>query len=206
MGVRNSAVGGAAVLAVLLGAAALAQPLQNPHATPAPVFAALGELSAERLAGAAVLRFDAEVEVAASRAEVWEAWTTTAGLRSWYGPEAGIVLTVGGAFEGQPAGGSHATEQVLCFMPGEMLSLSRAVDPAFARPLEARTAWSVLHFEAQGEGRTRVRYTGFELDLGPDFRESHLHTRVQVMTYTLRNLAARFTSGPRDWQERARGH
>ena len=211
----------AAVLADPAGAGPVqARSFQSPHASPAPAYPALGELGAARRASAGVLRFDAEVVLGAAREEVWAAWTTGAGLRSWCGPGARVSLAVGGVFE---AGGPSATpavpsavgssgpagpgpRRILSYVPGGMLSFSYPAHPAFARPREARTAWSVVHFEALGPVRTRVRYTGLELDLGPDFRESHMYSRVRVMSHTLRDLAARFGGGRSQWPQRAPGH
>ncbi|MBE2241542.1 MAG: SRPBCC domain-containing protein, partial [Burkholderiaceae bacterium] len=48
---------------------------------------------------AAERSIDKEVEVAASVDQVWDAWTTRDGIRSFFAPDANIDARVGGAFQ-----------------------------------------------------------------------------------------------------------
>ncbi|UCG32867.1 MAG: SRPBCC domain-containing protein [Phycisphaerales bacterium] len=103
-----------------------------------------------------------EVTVTASPQEVWLAWTTTDGAKSFFAPEAHIELRVGGPYElyfnpSAPEGqrGSEGC-RVLSFLPGEMLSFSWNAPLKFPEIRKERTC-VVLRFEHLGDGRVRVK-------------------------------------------------
>lgn len=115
-----------------------------------------------------------ETEVAGPRLKVWEAWTSDAGIASWWEPaHSNIDLRIGGPFEilfslDAPEGerGSEGC-RILAYVPGESLSFTWNAPPHL--PLRSDNTWVVLTFLDAGPGRTKVRlvHTGF-LD-GPDW-------------------------------------
>jgi uncharacterized protein YndB with AHSA1/START domain len=102
-----------------------------------------------------------EFVVPAARDLVWNCWTTTEGMKSFFAPDSKIELTPGGAYElylGPPtAVGARGSEgcKVLGFLPGEILSFDWNAPPKFPEIRKERTC-VVLRFEPAGEGKTRV--------------------------------------------------
>ena len=113
-----------------------------------------------------------EVTVNAAPAEVFKAWTTSEGLKSFLGVESNIDLRIGGPYEiffGGPEvpaaeRGSNGC-QVLSYIPNEMLCFSWNAPPKFPEERNQR-AWVVLTFKPEGKSQTRVRlvHTGFGKD------------------------------------------
>lgn len=63
------------------------------------LIAAVGLCLPHLMAGATERAIDKEVVVAAPVAAVWNAWTTSAGIQSFFAPEARVELRVDGPFE-----------------------------------------------------------------------------------------------------------
>lgn len=104
---------------------------------------------------------------------VWEAWTTSAGLRSWLAPHADIDLRVGGRmrtnYSPQGTLGDPKTIEntVLSFDPRRMMSIKVAKAPdGFPFPNAIGDMWTVIYLEAAGPDRTQVRIVG--LGFRPD--------------------------------------
>ena len=109
----------------------------------------------------------AEGIVDAPVAEVWAAWTTSAGLQAWLAPHADIELRVGALMRANygPSGalGDSSTieNKILSFDPERMLSIQVARAPAdFPFSVEVLNMWTVLYFEAVPDGKTRIRIVG----------------------------------------------
>jgi uncharacterized protein YndB with AHSA1/START domain len=104
-----------------------------------------------------------EIGVAAPIADVWDAWTTSAGAQTFFGPRAHIELARGGAYDvafqydaarGQPhAEGLH----VLSYVPGEMISFEWAA-PTTLPAIRKRGASSfvVIQLTSVGPKATKV--------------------------------------------------
>ncbi len=89
-------------------------------------------------------RFDMAVTVPATVDQVWDAFTTPAGLTAWLAPYAKVELAVGGAWQVSfTADGAAAGGTVLLYQPKSLLALSamaptRDDGAAGADGLEAR--------------------------------------------------------------------
>ncbi len=111
--------------------------------------------------------------VDASLDQVWTAWATSEGLRSWLAPHAEIDLRVGGLMrtnysaQGQLGDAQTIENTILSLEPQRMISIkvSKAPD-TFPFPNAIRQMWSVIYFEAAGPSRTTVREVslGFSAD------------------------------------------
>ena len=163
---------------------------------------ALACLPAMAWAGDRVLR--AEVEVAAPVDSVWAAWTTEAGVRSFFAPGGRIEPKVDGAYEiwfmpdapvGQ-RGGDFL--RVLAFEPNRRLAFTWNAPPSLPHARAQRTM-VVVELEPAGDRRTRVRFThqgwgeGKEWDAAFDYFANAWN--VQVLPF----LKDRFEHGPVDW-------
>lgn len=111
--------------------------------------------------------------VNATPAQVWAAWTTGEGLRSWMAPVADIDLRVGGLMRANYAasgtldddGAIHNT--ILSFEPERMLSIRVAKFPRnFPFPNAIRQMWTVILLTPVEGGRTHVHAAslGFTAD------------------------------------------
>ncbi len=109
-------------------------------------------------------RFDMAVTVPATVDQVWDAFTTPAGLTTWLAPFAQVELAVGGPWhvsvtpDGATAGGT-----VLLYQPKSLLALSAMAPTQFPTVRRQRTT-AVFLFDAAGPNATTVRLaqTGLE--------------------------------------------
>jgi len=153
-------------------------------------------------------RIEKEVVVKATLAEVWHAWTTEEGVRTFFAPAAKVELRIGGAYEmyfvpDAPAGqrGGEGLK-VLSYLPMEMLSFDWSFPPSIPslRDAGART-WVVVTFAAAGPGQVRVRLTHLGWREGEDWERGYAYFQHAWDT-VLARLERRFASGPIDWSAR----
>jgi uncharacterized protein YndB with AHSA1/START domain len=105
-----------------------------------------------------------EAVVEAPVEQVWQAFTTSEGLRSWLAPHAEIDLRIGGLMRTNynPHGrlGDPQTIEniILSFEAGRMISIKVSRAPAnFPFPTAVQQMWSVIYFQPAGPDRTTVR-------------------------------------------------
>ncbi|MHB8867632.1 MAG: SRPBCC family protein [Thermoleophilia bacterium] len=148
-----------------------------------------------------------EVVVAASRADVWLAWTTCEGVGSFFGQGARIELEPGGAYEiyfdldAPPGSRGSEGMRVLSYLPEEMLSFEWNAPPRFpeARVGHERT-WVVVRLDdAQEADATRVRLTHLGWREGGQWEQVREYFD-RAWDTVLARLVQRFASGPLDWE------
>lgn len=140
-----------------------------------------------------------EATVTASARDVWRAWTTTEGVKTFFAPEAHIEMRVGGPYEvyfdpSAPEGqrGSEGC-RVLSFLPGEMLSFSWSAPPKFPEIRNKHTC-VVVRFEDLGGGRVRVRLCHHGWGEGEQWDQVYAYFD-RAWSYVLGNLEKRFGNG-----------
>lgn len=108
-----------------------------------------------------------EHELDAPIAEVWAAFTTNEGLRSWVAPLVDIDLRIGGKWvsnynaEGVLGDSTTIENTILSYEPERMLSLQATGFPAdFPFVEAARNTWTVFYFSALSPTRTKIRVVG----------------------------------------------
>jgi len=144
-----------------------------------------------------------EVVVAASLADVWAAWTTPTGARTFFAPNAKIILRRGGPYElyfddGPPGKRGSEGCTVITFKPRELLVFSWNAPPEIPSVRAGRKTRVEVRLSPEGEGATRVKlaHTGW-LD-GADWDEAFTYFE-RVWDVVLARLVARFEDGPIDW-------
>ncbi len=149
------------------------------------------------------------IVVPASRAEVWAAFTTSEGYRSWGTPLASVELKVDGIIEtnydaaaklGSP---DNIRNQITAYVPERLLVMRNVQAPTgFPNAAEfARTA-VLIELEALDTRSTRVTLTG--VGYGPGLKFDELYRTFEwANAYSLTELKARFVGGPVDWADRA---
>jgi uncharacterized protein YndB with AHSA1/START domain len=147
-----------------------------------------------------------ETLVPATLDEVWNAWTTTEGVKTFFSRQAKVELAVGGAYEiyfllDAPSGfkGSEGC-QVLSFLPKEMLSFSWSAPPEFGELREKRTI-VVLRFEELEPSKVKVILFQHGWGKGEEWDKLYDYFE-KAWSYVLGNLKKRFAAGPIDWSSR----
>lgn len=136
--------------------------------------------------------------VNASPGEVWRAWTTPEGLRSWLAPVADIDLRIDGLMRTNYNPNSNLGDEgtienrILAFEPGHMLAIKVAKAPkSFPFPTAVQGMWTVVYLTGKGGRQTLVRTVGLGFTDDPE------STRMREFfqkgnDYTLSELRKRF--------------
>ena len=154
-------------------------------------------------AQAAERAIDKSVEIAATLDQAWDAWTTRAGITSFFAPDAVIDARVGGAFSihidpGAPAGSRGADDmRFMALQPKKMISFDWNAPPHLPEARAQRT-FVVVRFEPLGERSTRVslHHTGW--GDGGEWDKAYAYFD-RAWGGVLANLKKRFDQGPQDW-------
>lgn len=109
----------------------------------------------------------AEAVIDAPLKEVWSAWTTGQGLKSWLAPHAEIEMKIGGVMrtnynpEGKLGDPQTIENEVLSYEPGKMLSTRVKKTPEnFPFSSSIRDMWTVLYFREITPNSTEIRVVG----------------------------------------------
>jgi len=156
--------------------------------------------------GERVLRHELVIE--ASLDDLWHAMTTEDGLKSFMVPTARVELKTGGAWETNYRAGSRIGDpdnirnQVLCYIPLEMLALKINLTAAFPEgPRNAGTLFAVMTFKQLEPKRVLVTESMLGWGQGPDWDKTY-GLFEWGNAYTLGQLYKRFVEGPVDWSKR----
>lgn len=147
-----------------------------------------------------------EIVVPASLEQVWNAWTTAEGVKTFFSSEAKVELVVGGSFEiyfllDAPYGSRGSEDcRVLSYLPMEMLSFSWNAPAEFGRLRNKHTV-VVLQFEEVEPGKVTVVLSQLGWGKGEDWDRLY-HYFDKAWAYVLGNLKKRFVAGPIDWSSR----
>ncbi|MFH1688753.1 MAG: SRPBCC domain-containing protein [Candidatus Eisenbacteria bacterium] len=141
-----------------------------------------------------------EVIVDAPVAEVWAAWTTRQGIKSFFAPDCNIELRVDGPFEmfflldGEPGRRGGEGVRFLAIQPEKMLSFTWNAPPHLP---EARGQWThvVLRFGEAGGGRTRLTLAHDGWGEGGEWDEAFAYFESAWLEIVLPNLVKRFSGG-----------
>ncbi len=116
-------------------------------------------------------RVVAHFEVEASIDDVWNAFTTTQGLKSWVAPLADIDLRIGGKWranynkDGHLGDATTIENTILSYDSKRMLSLKATKFPdGFAFEEVAKNTWSVFYFSTISETKTKITIVGLGYD------------------------------------------
>ena len=161
-------------------------------------FAAFGAFAAEKA-------IDREVVVPANVADVWQAGTSSEGIKTFFAPDANVDLRVDGPFEifinpyAKPGMKGADGMRIIGFQKEKMLSFTWNAPPQLP---EARANRSIviLRFEAVGEDQTIVSLHHVGWGEGGEWDKAYDYFS-KAWPNVLANLQKRFTSGPIDWTE-----
>jgi uncharacterized protein YndB with AHSA1/START domain len=146
-----------------------------------------------------------EITVAAGLTEVWSAWTTNDGIRSFLAPDAQVELRVGGPFEiyfdpfANPGMRGADDMVIMAFQEQKMLSFTWNAPPHLPEARRQRTHVLVrLSAINATETRVTLRHDGWgeggEWDQAFDYFS-------RAWTNVMASLQKRFAEGPVDWSD-----
>lgn len=147
------------------------------------------------------------ITVKANINEVWNAWTTAEGIKTFFAPDAVVDAKPGGAFDirmdpGAPAGMRGADGMVfLAVQEKKMISFTWNAPPSLPEARKQRTMVTV-RFIPRGELLTEVALThaGWgEAETNNEWGKAFDYF-VKAWPAVLKNLKKRFESGPVDWK------
>ena len=148
---------------------------------------------------------DKEVVVAAPIESVWQAWTTRAGIRTFFAPDAEIDARVGGAFHihinpyAEPGLKGADDMRYMALQPPTMLSFDWNAPPSLPE-VRAQRTFVVVRLAPVDAKSTRVtlHHTGW--GTGGQWDDSYAYFD-RAWTTVLGNLKKSFDSGPVDWTD-----
>ena len=161
-------------------------------------------LSAGAAAGAE-RAIEAQVVVAAPIEKVWQAWTTPAGIQSFFAPEAEVDPRVGGAFHihmdplAEPGMKGADEMRFMALQRPSMLSFDWNAPPSLPEARAQRT-FVVVRLAAIDPGSTRVtlHHTGW--GAGGEWDKTYAYFD-RAWPVVLGKLKTSFETGPFDWTE-----
>jgi uncharacterized protein YndB with AHSA1/START domain len=146
----------------------------------------------------------AEVAVDATVDDVWDAWTTEAGVQSFFAPACNVELRVDGPYEimfnpDAPPGERGAEGmRILAFQPKKMLSFTWNAPPHLSQ-VRGQLTHVLIRLQPQGEGRTLVTLTHSGWGEGGEWNEAFEYFDRAWGHVVLPRLRYRFWAGPVDW-------
>lgn len=146
-----------------------------------------------------------EIEVTASLEDVWNAWTTTEGVTTFFTPNATVELRVGGPFEiyflDENPYGSQGSEdcKILAYLPMKMLSFDWNAPPQFAS-LRHKHTQVILLFEGIKPGKVKIDFSQYGWGAGDDWDKLYDYFD-KAWGHVLGNLQKRFAEGPLKWED-----
>jgi uncharacterized protein YndB with AHSA1/START domain len=143
-----------------------------------------------------------ELEVPAPLPAVWEAFSTSAGLSTWLGPNATVDLRPGGDWMVRSPDGKSGGGTIVSFVPEQAIVIS-AMAPEQFPTVRAQRTRAVFQFEARGDATVvRLIQTGWKQ--GPEWDHAYEYL-VAGNAELLSMLHRRFLEGPLHWRSTSSG-
>ena len=171
-------------------------------------FLALIACLAALAAGAQERAISSRVVVSASLEDVWAAWTTSEGIKSFFAPDAKVEARVDGPFEvymnpfGAPGMKGADGMRFLAVEPKSMITFTWNAPPTMPNVRKQRT-YVTVRFKPTGPKATEVSLYHGGWGEGPEWDRAYTYFE-KAWTNVLVSLEMRFVKGPVDWTEMLR--
>ena len=147
---------------------------------------------------------DEKITVKANIDEVWKAWTTTEGIKSFFAPDARVELRVDGPFEvyinpfGEPGMKGADDMRILAFQDRKMLAFTWNAPPFLPDARKQRTV-VIVRFISRGDVLTDVTLHHVGWGEGGEWDKAFDYLS-KAWPSVLKNLKKRFDDGPVYWK------
>ena len=147
-----------------------------------------------------------KIKIPAPISQVWHAWTTEEGAKSFFAPDCKIELQVGGAYEmyfdreapeGE-RGGEGLT--ILAIQPEKLLSFTWNAPPSLPE-VRGQLTHITLQFVSNGEQETLLHFYHDGWGEGGQWDQAYDYFSRAWGEVVLPRLVYRFETGPVDWEE-----
>lgn len=146
---------------------------------------------------------DEKITVKAGVDDVWKAWTTTEGIKTFFAPDAKVELRVDGPFQiyinpyGEPGMKGADDMRIIGFQEKKMLSFTWNAPPSLPEARKQRSV-VIVRFISRGDTLTDVTLHHVGWGEGGEWDKAFAYFS-KAWPNVLKNLQKRFDSGPVDW-------
>ena len=168
------------------------------------VFLILAALLASAGAIADERAIDEKITVKANVDDVWKAWTTTVGIKTFFAPDAKVELRVDGPFEiymnpfGAPGMKGADDMRIIGFQENKMLSFTWNAPPSLPEARKQRSI-VIVRLISRGDALTDVTIHHVGWGEGGEWDKAYDYFS-KAWPNVLKNLKKRFDDGPVDWK------
>jgi uncharacterized protein YndB with AHSA1/START domain len=147
---------------------------------------------------------DEKITVKAGVDEVWKAWTTSEGIKTFFAPDAKVELRVDGPFQvyinpyAEPGLKGADDMRIIGFQEKKMLSFTWNAPPSLPEARKQRSV-VIVRFVARGDALTDVTLHHIGWGEGGEWDKAFDYFS-KAWPNVLKNLQKRFDSGPVDWK------
>lgn len=145
-----------------------------------------------------------KITVKANVDDVWKAWTTSEGIKTFFAPDAKVELRVDGPFEiyinpFAETGMKGADDmRIIGFQDRKMLTFTWNAPPSLPEARKQRSV-VIVRFISRGDALTDVTLTHIGWGEGGEWDKAFDYFS-KSWPNVLKNLQKRFDSGPVDWK------
>jgi uncharacterized protein YndB with AHSA1/START domain len=156
------------------------------------------------IAGAEERAVSEKVTVKANVDDVWKAWTTTDGIKSFFAPDAKVELKVDGPFQvyinpfAEPGLKGADDMKIIGFQEKKMLTFTWNAPPSLPEARKQRTV-VIVRLVSRGDVLTDVTLHHVGWGEGGEWDKAYDYF-AKSWPNVLKNLQKRFDTGPVDWK------
>lgn len=146
----------------------------------------------------------AEAVVSASLDEVWQAWTTEEGVKSFFAPACKVELEIFGAYEmffnpmAEEGNRGGEGNKILAIQPKKMLSFTWNAPPSLPTVRNQRTI-VIVRFVTIENGKTKITLHHSGWGVGGEWDKAFDYFNNAWNRFVMPMLKYRFEHGPVDW-------
>ena len=146
---------------------------------------------------------DEKITVKANVDDVWKAWTTSDGIKTFFAPDAKVELRVDGPFQiyinpfAEPGMKGADEMRIIGFQEKKMLSFTWNAPPSLPEARKQRTI-VIVRFISRGDALTDVTLHHVGWGEGGEWDKAYSYL-AKAWPNVLKNLQKRFDTGPVDW-------
>ncbi len=145
-----------------------------------------------------------EILIPGQVAEVYDAWTTVEGIKTFFAPDGKVELKGYGSYEmyflpdAEPGGKGGEGCKILAFENNKMLSFTWNAPPGLSEVRKHFTHVTV-YFLPEGKGLTKVKLVHDGWGTGVEWDKAFNYFSAAWLKVVLPRLKYRFEHGPVDW-------